>query len=202
VIRVLLSAPFCLQLWPSSLFTCRPESWDRAPCHTRTKHGDHGAPTSGHGTQPLAGVLARLRRRAFWVDQAQPRCGARCQAGWAQLGRQRLVGERRRAGFSPEARVSRRPRCAARCDGLQQPPPVLGFAAPSSLARLAVTAYPRTTRRLPRRGGTVCLERPRSPFVARHPRSAARTSLCKRGHWISATLGTLSTAMSLRELLD
>jgi hypothetical protein len=30
VIRVLLSAPFCLQVWPSSLFTCRPESWDRA----------------------------------------------------------------------------------------------------------------------------------------------------------------------------
>ncbi len=30
MIRVLLSAPLCLQLWPSSLFTCRPESWDRA----------------------------------------------------------------------------------------------------------------------------------------------------------------------------
>jgi predicted ATPase len=31
VLRVLLSAPCCLQLWPASLFTCRPESWDRAP---------------------------------------------------------------------------------------------------------------------------------------------------------------------------
>jgi hypothetical protein len=30
VLRVLLSAPCCLQLWPASLFTCRPESWDRA----------------------------------------------------------------------------------------------------------------------------------------------------------------------------
>jgi hypothetical protein len=30
VIRVLLSASFYLQLWPSSLLTGRPESWDRA----------------------------------------------------------------------------------------------------------------------------------------------------------------------------
>ena len=30
MIRVLLSASFSLQLWPPSLFTGRPESWDRA----------------------------------------------------------------------------------------------------------------------------------------------------------------------------
>jgi Thymidylate synthase complementing protein len=42
VIRVLLSAPFCLQVWPSSLFICRPESWDRAPIEWQRLTPSHG----------------------------------------------------------------------------------------------------------------------------------------------------------------
>src|SRR5262245_36011265 len=40
VIQAVLSASFCLQLWPSSLFTRRPESWDRArfPLSIRNWH--------------------------------------------------------------------------------------------------------------------------------------------------------------------
>ena len=38
MIRVLLSASFSLQLWPSSLFTGRPESWDRAPLQQERFH--------------------------------------------------------------------------------------------------------------------------------------------------------------------
>ena len=39
VIRVMLSALFGLQLRLSSLFTCRPESWDRAPLQLVTPVG-------------------------------------------------------------------------------------------------------------------------------------------------------------------
>jgi len=53
-------------------------------------------------------VFALLLLLAFLVDQAQQRCGAWCRAVWRQLGRKRLLWERRRAWFSPSALMSRR----------------------------------------------------------------------------------------------
>jgi hypothetical protein len=74
---------------------------DNEPCNTLQNQGSHFEHNDGHGEQHLAVVLALLRRLAFWVDQAQQRCCALCQAVWAKLGSQRLWWERRRALFSP-----------------------------------------------------------------------------------------------------
>ncbi len=171
-------------------------------CKTLQNQGDHVAHTYGHGAQPLAVVCAMRMLLAFVVDQAQQLCGALCPAVWAQLGRKRLVWERRRAVCSPDALASMRPRCEALLDGLKKPTPVLGFDAASSPAMPSVTACQSTTRRLSSGVGTVCRDHTRSPFAARHPRIADRTSLFKRRHWMGDTLCTLSTAMGLIGLLD
>ena len=101
--------------------------WKSAPetLHTLNNHGDHVEHHDGHGTPPLAVVLALLRRLAFVVDQPQPRCGAVCQTVWAKLGRQRLLGERRRALCDDEALASMRPLCEALWSGVKTSSPLV-----------------------------------------------------------------------------
>jgi hypothetical protein len=143
-----------------------------------------------------------LMMLTFLVDQAQQLCYALFQAVWAKLGSKRLLWERMRALFYMYALTSMRQLFEALLYGLKKPTPVLGLDSTSSPAMLSVTAYHSTPRRLASSGGKVCLDLPRSPFFARHPRMADRKSLFKRQHWRGETLCTLSTAMGLIGLLD
>ncbi|HSX82249.1 MAG TPA: hypothetical protein VLQ80_27275, partial [Candidatus Saccharimonadia bacterium] len=61
MIRVLLSAPLCLQLRHPSLFTCRPEKWERAQAKLIAMR--LGQPPKGLGRwtlQLLADQLVKL----------------------------------------------------------------------------------------------------------------------------------------------
>jgi hypothetical protein len=87
------------------------------PCPTLKPQGAPWEPPSGPGAPPLSVVLAMLMRLACVLDPAQPRGGAWCQAGGAQLGRTRRLWERWRALCDADAVASRRQRGAALLDG-------------------------------------------------------------------------------------
>src|SRR5262245_22622852 len=94
----------------------------------------------GHGEQHLSVVFARLMRLAFLADQAQQRCCALFQAGWAKLGSKRLLWERMRALFYTYAMASMRHLFVALLYGLKKPTPVFGLDSALSPARPSVTA--------------------------------------------------------------
>ena len=159
--------------------------WKIAPATVTTLHnqGDTVAHHAGPGAQPLSVVCAVLLLLAFVVDQTQQRCGAVCQAVWAQLGSTCLLWERRSAVFSDEAVASRRQGCAALLSGCKQSRPLRALEASSSPSLASATACQRTSHPVTApSGGERCLQHERSLLSPRPPGMSHLASAAKDGH--------------------
>ena len=93
--------------------------------NTLQNQGYHFEHNYGHGERYLSVVFAMLMMLAFLVDQAQQLCCALFRAVWLKLGSKRLLWERMRALFYPDALTSMRQLCEALLSGFKRSSPLV-----------------------------------------------------------------------------
>lgn len=140
-----------------------------------------GTAWAARGDAPTGGCTAGHQARA-------------CQAVWAKLGSQRLLGERRSARGYDEAFASRRPRGEALGSGGTKSSPLVLFEASDVVPlRRRLRAIAPAVRLA--RGATMPVRRARSAFAQTACHGAARQSLPKTGQGVIAPLAALSTTL-------